>query len=80
MNKYAHSKNDKGEWHLLEEHLNSVAEISSEFASKFNARDLGYFVGKYHDIGKKHNNFYKRLCGGEKYDHTAALLEKRGED
>jgi CRISPR-associated endonuclease/helicase Cas3 len=57
----AHSVNAQGKRHDLVEHLKSVADLAAEFASKFGAKDLGYWAGLWHDIGKVHPDFQKYL-------------------
>jgi CRISPR-associated endonuclease/helicase Cas3 len=57
----AHSKNAQGKRHDLVEHLKSVAESAAMFASKFEARELGYWAGMWHDVGKVHPEFQKYL-------------------
>jgi len=39
---YAHSKNFKGEKHLLTQHLEKVALLAKAFADKFQAGQWGY--------------------------------------
>jgi CRISPR-associated endonuclease Cas3-HD len=64
---YAHSRKDqpKENWQLLKDHLENTANISSEFANKFGARDLGFLVGLLHDIGKYTKEFQSRLQGSK---------------
>ena len=57
----AHTPNGKGEWHSLEEHLTSVAQLAREFAETFGAGDLGYAAGLLHDVGKYSHEFQKYL-------------------
>jgi CRISPR-associated endonuclease/helicase Cas3 len=57
----AHSINAQGKRHDLVEHLKSVAELAAGFASKFGAKDLGYWAGMWHDVGKIHPDFQKYL-------------------
>jgi hypothetical protein len=49
---YAHSHNEKPteEWHRLEDHLKSVAELARTFADDFHAGDWGYLAGLWHDL------------------------------
>ena len=60
----AHSKNIDGQQHDLVEHLQCVAGMAAEFAAKFGARDLAYWAGIWHDVGKVHPRFqdYLREC------------------
>ncbi|ARN56657.1 CRISPR-associated helicase/endonuclease Cas3 [Sedimentisphaera salicampi] len=65
---YAHSKpvnlidnKSRENWHLLKDHLQSVAEISSSFASEFNCSNWGYLIGLLHDTGKYSKEFQDYL-------------------
>ncbi len=49
---YAHSRNEHGERHGLVAHLRSVAELAGRFAGEFQATDMAYFLGLWHDLGK----------------------------
>jgi CRISPR-associated endonuclease/helicase Cas3 len=49
---YAHSENQQDELHLLIDHLLGTAKLAGKFASKFNAKDIGYYTGLWHDLGK----------------------------
>jgi len=72
MKFYAHS-NEKGQLQTLEEHLENVAKLSSDFSKKFGAQQLGYIVGVMHDIGKYSIEFQQRLLkNGKKVDHSTA--------
>jgi CRISPR-associated endonuclease/helicase Cas3 len=57
----AHSKNVRGQPHDLIEHLQCVANMAGKFAAKFGARDLAYWAGIWHDVGKVHPNFQEYL-------------------
>lgn len=59
---FAHTKNPFGKKHDLIEHLKEVAELARKFAGKFNASDLGYWVGLWHDLGKFHPEFQAYLA------------------
>lgn len=48
-------------WHSLKEHLNDVAEKARDSAAKFNADQLGYYAGLWHDLGKYNPRFQKYL-------------------
>ena len=70
---YAHSANDAGEWHDLTEHLQAVAKQSAEFAGVFGAREHGYWLGLWHDLGKFSPEFQRYLRGrGGSVDHKRA--------
>ena len=70
---YAHSQNPRGEWHGLVDHLRAVAETTAEFADVFGARDYGYWLGLWHDVGKFDPDFQRYLQGrGDGVDHKRA--------
>jgi len=75
----AHSINAQGKRHDLVEHLKSVAELAAGFASKFGAKDLGYWAGMWHDVGKIHPDFQKYLhdCEAEPDRHRRGPDHKR---
>ena len=87
----AHSKNTDGQQHDLIEHLQCVANMAGEFAAKFGARELAYWAGIWHDVGKVHPQFQQYLHDCEIHpdkhrrgpDHKLAgslIAEKKGED
>ena len=49
---FAHSRNAAGQRHLLLDHLTGTAQLTAEFAEPLGARDLGWYLGLWHDIGK----------------------------
>lgn len=57
----AHSKNAHGQQHDLIDHLQRVANMAAEFGEKFGARDLAYWAGIWHDVGKIHPCFQSYL-------------------
>jgi CRISPR-associated endonuclease/helicase Cas3 len=61
---YAHTPNDRGEWHGLNDHLEGVANCAKQFAGKFYAGDLAYWIGLWHDLGKSNPEFqdYLEAC------------------
>ncbi|MFW6029041.1 MAG: CRISPR-associated helicase Cas3' [Halanaerobiales bacterium] len=62
MLKYiAHTQNDKGEYHLLKNHLESTAQLAYEFTEKWSMGDLGYIAGLIHDLGKYSDAFQNYL-------------------
>ena len=72
---YAHSTQnpDKSDWQPLKDHLRNVAILSKDFASDFNAGDLAYISGLFHDLGKYSYDFQNRLEGKNiRVDHSTA--------
>ncbi|MCL5022236.1 MAG: CRISPR-associated endonuclease Cas3'' [Nitrospirae bacterium] len=61
---YAHTPNERGEWHYLDKHLIDVAEKAKGFAGKFGASDAAYALGLLHDLGKVNPEFqdYLKAC------------------
>jgi CRISPR-associated endonuclease/helicase Cas3 len=57
----AHSPNNSGIPHDLVKHLKDVAKQAKEFAAKFGAADLGYWIGLWHDLGKFNPDFQEYL-------------------
>jgi CRISPR-associated endonuclease/helicase Cas3 len=72
----AHSANDEGKFHLLEEHLLAVAELCAQFADKFGMGDCGRLAGLLHDLGKLSPEFQRFIRDTAKYksggDHKGA--------
>jgi CRISPR-associated endonuclease/helicase Cas3 len=58
---FAHSANGNGNWHDLSTHLQTVAQMACTFAKRFNAGQLGYWAGLWHDLGKFHPDFQAYL-------------------
>jgi CRISPR-associated endonuclease/helicase Cas3 len=58
---FAHSKNSQGIRHDLVIHLNEVASLAADFAQHFSAREVGYYAGLWHDIGKFPDPFQRYL-------------------
>lgn len=77
---YAHSRNARGERHDLLSHLHAVSEQTARFAERLGARELGYYLGLWHDLGKFSPAFQRYLLaseagawrGGFSPDHKAA--------
>ena len=51
--------------HDLVAHLRAVASLAHSFAAPFNAAELAYFAGLWHDIGKFHPGFQEYLLSVE---------------
>lgn len=72
---FAHSENSAGIKHDLVEHLRSTARLAAGFAGKFDAADLGYWAGLWHDLGKFHPDFQSYIAtpeGRRGPDHSSA--------
>lgn len=71
---YAHSKDGCSEdsWQTLLVHLKNTALLSKSFASRFDAPDLAYVMGFFHDLGKFSDAFQKRFYGGRRVNHSTA--------
>ncbi len=58
---YAHSPNQSGDWHDLDVHLSSVAELAASFAARLDAVEAARLLGWVHDIGKLHPSWQEFL-------------------
>lgn len=58
---FAHSGNGAGIKHDLAQHLQSVARLARHYAEKFDAGEIGYWAGLWHDLGKFHPDFQSYL-------------------
>lgn len=78
MKRYiAHSKNDKGDYHYLQDHLISTAKFAAKFANKWGAGNLLYYLGLIHDAGKFSDEFQaylKTQTGRVDHSSVGALL------
>ncbi|MDO5564775.1 MAG: CRISPR-associated helicase Cas3' [Eubacteriales bacterium] len=76
---YVAHKNEKGEIQTVKEHSENVANLCKEFA-KEEFKDICYYIGLLHDIGKYQETFQKRINGAKvKIEHSicgAKELEK----
>jgi CRISPR-associated endonuclease/helicase Cas3 len=71
----AHSENRAGAKHALADHLRAAAETARVLAAKFDAAEVGYWAGWWHDLGKFHPDFAKYLQspdGRRGPDHSSA--------
>jgi CRISPR-associated endonuclease/helicase Cas3 len=48
----AHTPNEEGKWHLLEDHLRDVADLAEGFGRKWMAGEICTLLGLTHDLGK----------------------------
>jgi CRISPR-associated endonuclease/helicase Cas3 len=83
----AHSPNDAGAWHGLEDHLRGTAALASRFAEPFGGAEVARWLGLLHDVGKSSCGWQDRLrqvaSTGQPvgYDHKllgARLARERG--
>ncbi|MES0855069.1 CRISPR-associated helicase Cas3' [Geobacillus sp. G4] len=59
---YAHTpRENEQEWHRLDDHLLSVAEMAQSFAAPFHGGRVAYLCGLLHDLGKFHPFFQEYL-------------------
>ncbi|GAB1232782.1 CRISPR-associated helicase Cas3' [Ferrigenium sp. UT4] len=64
-----------GQWieHLLDEHLQAVAELAARFASVFNSQDWAQLAGLWHDLGKFREKFQRYIKSVSGYDAEAHI-------
>ena len=62
---YAHSANERGERHLLSDHLRSVADLARRSASAFGGGDVAFTAGLWHDVGKADPAWQRYLLESE---------------
>jgi CRISPR-associated endonuclease/helicase Cas3 len=64
MPPYAHTPNDKKQWHNLMDHLSGVAKRARQFGDKFGAGGWAELAGWWHDLGKINPRFqaYLKHC------------------
>ena len=60
-------------WHPLKCHLFKVAKLAKKFGNKFNAGELAYYAGLWHDLGKYNPEFQEYL---KECDRATKLGEK----
>ncbi len=89
MSYYAHSKDGEppSTWQPLGDHLENVANLAANFAAPFGGEEWARLAGLWHDLGKYHPDFQRKLHGesirvvhSEAGGHLASLKEWRGMD
>lgn len=60
---YAHSLPGRplSEWELLDDHARRVAHLARSFAAEFGAGDWGELLGRWHDLGKRSDEFQRYI-------------------
>lgn len=58
---YAHTRNERGEWHRLVDHLTKVAEKASRNTTYFRLETPAFWIGLWHDLGKANLEFQAYL-------------------
>lgn len=84
MNFHAHTHpefpHDESMWEPLDRHLMEVAAMTRSFCTAYGAEEWGYLAGLWHDLGKYHPDFQKRIRGDHlQVEHAGAgsTLAKR---
>lgn len=69
-----------GYWeeHILEEHLQAVAQLADQFASVFGSGDWARLAGLWHDLGKYRPAFQHHIRSASGYDPDAHIETARG--
>lgn len=76
---FAHSANAQGCRHDLVEHLRETAHLAAAFAAKFEAEQLGHWIGLWHDLGKFHPAWQRYLIEAETAtSHQSHPVEHKG--
>lgn len=92
MTYLAHTRNERGEAHVLHEHLKGVGDLAAEYAEQMHPdfAPIARWAGLLHDIGKYRDAFQNYLLEGNKQRgsdpdthhavYGAALAYKRGSE
>lgn len=72
------SQEQPDDWHVLSEHLSDVADLAKTLAGKFDAGELGFYAGLWHDLGKYNPKFqsYLEQCEAASQSGNSAPKEK----
>lgn len=57
----AHSQNESGRWHGLDEHLNKVASLAASFSAVWGDDIWARLAGAWHDMGKARPGFQRHV-------------------
>lgn len=70
---YARSKNENGEKETIKHHLKRTSELCGEYTEQFTSKEIGEYMGLFHDFGKYSQRFQNVLEGIEhNIDHAFA--------
>lgn len=70
---YARSKNNNGEKETVKHHLKRTSELCGEYTAQFTSKEIGKYMGLFHDFGKYSEKFQNVLDGIEhNVDHAFA--------
>ena len=75
----AHVKEKNGKWrkHLLEDHLQGVANIAKRYASSFSSAEWAELAGLWHDLGKYRPAFQKHIKKSSGYNPDASISSEK---
>ena len=75
---FAHTLPDRGQddWQSLEDHLRGVGDRSKAVASRFQAADLGWLAGVWHDLGKYSEAFQSYISQSPGDPHQADIAQR----
>lgn len=73
---FAHSRNELGRRHDLVAHLRAVGSLTALFADKLGAKDAGYWLGLWHDVGKFDPAWQSYLLACEAGSHPGPVDHK----
>lgn len=62
----AHTRNERGEWHWLVDHLTKVANKASQNTTFFGVETPAFWIGLWHDLGKANPAFQEYLKAADR--------------
>ncbi len=70
---YAHTRNERGEWHLLVDHLTKVANKAHQNTTYFGLETPAFWVGLWHDLGKANPAFQEYLKAADQGNSAVSV-------